>query len=262
MIIQVVSDLHMEAKPFSLHAHADAEVMVLAGDIIAMQNGAKKLYHLENLIKHLSIPVVYVTGNHEYYGFGRVKDINAAIKGLEAKYPHFHFLDNEVWVFNDVEFIGSTLWSNFDLAQNKILFCHNVELAISDFSQILSANVGRIDSREMIALSNEARQFIDKAVRVRNKLKKVVVTHFAPTISSIHERYEGNLLNPYFICDCEQLMPGVHTWIHGHVHNSFDYMLTRVRSGHTVINTHIVCNPRGYDRENKSSFESQKIIVV
>lgn len=263
MKIQVISDLHLEMKPFTLTVNPAAEVLVLAGDITALENMCKKLYHLENIIKHVQIPIVYVTGNHEYYGFGQVKRTNEIIKTLEVKYPHFHFLDNEVWVHKDVEFIGSTLWSNFDLAENKMLFCAGVENAINDFNLILSDNVGRLTAREVIAYNEKARQFIDKAVVNRTGLKKCVVTHFVPTEQSVAEQWKGSSLNPYFACNCEQLMPGVHTWIHGHTHSSFDYQLTKVHSsGHVLVDCHVVCNPRGYDVENKKEFDSQKIIDV
>jgi predicted phosphodiesterase len=265
MQIQVLSDLHLEVKPFSLFAKPEAEVLVLAGDIIALGNDCVKIYHLENLIKKVKIPVVFITGNHEYYGFGKISYTNKVIKTLEQKYPHFHFLDNESWIYKDVEFIGSTLWSDFDLAPNKIWFCGAVETAINDFMVILSDKTphGRLSAHEMIALNHKARAFIGNAVRKANGLKKVVVTHFVPTEQSVSEFYKGNQLNPYFVCNCEDLMVGVHTFIHGHTHTSFDYMLTKFDSyGNKIVNTHIVCNPRGYDRENKSGFESQKIIEV
>lgn len=263
MKIQVISDLHLEFKPFSLFVKPEAEVLVLAGDIAALENQCKKLNHLENIIKHVQIPVVYVTGNHEYYGYGQVKSTNKIIKTLEVKYPHFHFLDNEVWVHKDVEFIGSTLWSNFDLAQNKMMFCAGVVHAISDFTTILSDNVGTLTAREFIAMNEAAREFINKAVVNPTGLKKCVVTHFVPTEQSIADQWKGNSLNPYFVCNCEQLMPGVHTWIFGHTHSSFDYMLTKVHpSGHVMVNCHMVCNPRGYVNENKGGFDPQKIIDV
>ena len=263
MKIQVVSDLHLEVKPFSLFIKPEAEVLVLAGDIVALENRCMKMYHLENIINKVEIPIVYVTGNHEYYGFGQVKLTNSILKTLEAKYPHFHFLDNEVWVHKDVEFIGSTLWSNFDLAQDKMMFCAGVETAINDFNLILSDTVGRLTARDVIGYNMAARQFIDKAVMKPTGLKKCVVTHFIPTEQGIAEQWKNSSLNPYFACNCEQLMPGVHTWIFGHTHSSFDFQLTKVHSsGHVLVNCHMVCNPRGYSIENKGGFDSQKIIDV
>jgi predicted phosphodiesterase len=273
MKIQVVSDLHLEMKPYSFFTNPQADVVALVGDIVALGYKCAKLYQLETLIKHIDKPIVYVTGNHEYYGFGRVPDTNAIIKTLEKKYPNFHFLDNESVIIDDVEFIGSTLWSNFDLVPNmsQAWFANAVENAIYDFSTILSTNGkygdrrdGRLTGQEMIEMNVQARKFIDGAVRVQNGLKKVVVTHFVPSANSIHEKYKGNALNPYFVCNCEQLMPGVKLWLHGHTHSSFDYVLKIKHPSvdHELVNTRIVCNPRGYDKENKGDFDSQKIVEI
>jgi hypothetical protein len=66
----------------------------------------------------------------------------------------------------------------------------------------------------------------------------VVVTHFLPSPDSVHERYRGHPLTPYFATDCRALLrPPVRLWVHGHTHSSCDYTSAGVR---------VVCNPRGY----------------
>jgi hypothetical protein len=66
----------------------------------------------------------------------------------------------------------------------------------------------------------------------------VVVTHFLPHRRSIHPKYEGDRFNPAFASDLAHLVrPPVTLWIHGHTHESFDYV---------VNGTRVVCNPRGY----------------
>jgi len=48
-------------------------------------------------------------------------------------------------------------------------------------------------------------------------------------------------LNACFVSDAERLVDGrrARLWIHGHTHDSFDYVLNGTR---------VVCNPRGYAR--------------
>lgn len=66
----------------------------------------------------------------------------------------------------------------------------------------------------------------------------VVVTHHLPHPRSIHRKYKASSLNPSFASDLSNLMgPSVSLWIHGHTHESFDYV---------VNSTRVVCNPRGY----------------
>jgi Icc-related predicted phosphoesterase len=69
--------------------------------------------------------------------------------------------------------------------------------------------------------------------------KTVVVTHYAPSAHAVHPRYSGNSLTPAFASGLDNLMDGrrVVLWIHGHVHDPFDYELLGTRVG---------CNPRGY----------------
>jgi Icc-related predicted phosphoesterase len=66
----------------------------------------------------------------------------------------------------------------------------------------------------------------------------VVITHHAPSPRSIHPRFAGSPLNAAFVSDAARLLDGrAALWIHGHMHDSFDY----VAGG-----TRVVCNPRGY----------------
>ena len=67
----------------------------------------------------------------------------------------------------------------------------------------------------------------------------IVVTHHAPSPRSIAPRFQNDPLNPAFVSDLEAFIEryGPSLWVHGHVHDSFDYWVGRTR---------IVCNPRGY----------------
>jgi Icc-related predicted phosphoesterase len=71
-------------------------------------------------------------------------------------------------------------------------------------------------------------------------MKTVVMTHHAPSFQSISPHYAGSDLNAAYASELynaysDDAMPILH--IHGHVHDSFDYMLG---------DTRVVCNPRGY----------------
>lgn len=58
----------------------------------------------------------------------------------------------------------------------------------------------------------------------------------------MHARFDGDDLSPCYISDLTHL-PGRSTlWIHGHVHDSFDY---------AVEGTRVVANPRGYITSKK-----------
>lgn len=59
-----------------------------------------------------------------------------------------------------------------------------------------------------------------------------------PHPRSIHPRYAGDLLNAAFVsANLEALVHQADLWLHGHVHDSFDYWVRGCR---------VVANPLGY----------------
>jgi hypothetical protein len=86
----------------------------------------------------------------------------------------------------------------------------------------------------------------------------VVITHHAPSPKSIHPRFAGSAINACFVSDVESLMGAQRAalWIHGHTHDSFDY---------TVSGTRVVCNPRGYSKNNVNEnplFDPNLVVTI
>ena len=61
MKLQILSDIHLEFGPFKI-PKTDADVIILAGDI---HIGTAAVDWIKSQTKK---PVLYVAGNHEYYG--------------------------------------------------------------------------------------------------------------------------------------------------------------------------------------------------
>ena len=72
----------------------------------------------------------------------------------------------------------------------------------------------------------------------------IVITHFLPTQKSVLELYKTALSNCWFVSDIEILIeerkPAL--CIHGHAHNSSDYMIGPTR---------VFCNPFGYQSKGQ-----------
>ena len=102
-------------------------------------------------------------------------------------------------------------------------------------------------------MHQDSRRFIDTALRA-DSIKTVVVTHHLPHAKSIPPRFKGDLLNAAYASDLsgviEQGRPAL--WVHGHTHDSCDYDLGSTR---------VVCNPRGYDDENRD-FNSALVVEI
>ena len=66
MKIITYSDLHLEfGSNFKPPKNSDADLMILAGDIITFKN----FKPLSDFLSDWKKPVLFIAGNHEYYNF-------------------------------------------------------------------------------------------------------------------------------------------------------------------------------------------------
>lgn len=253
--IGLLSDLHLEASNLRLE-NPGWDYLVIAGDLSAY-NGNLDNFFAYNIPQ--DIPVIYVPGNHEYEGkrFDTVKE-----KLLEqlAPYSNVHLLINDSVVIDNIKFIGSTLWTDFAIQGDVKAGKDWAKFHVSDFSTILYPNEqGKyvpISPDVMEKLHVEAREYLHQELLLPFDGEKVVVTHFAPHINSVHPSYLNKNYN-YWATDCTQLMGHSQYWFHGHIHDSSDY---------TVNGTRVVCNPRGnsktFDLASNMNFDRNLLLPI
>jgi predicted phosphodiesterase len=236
MRLNILSDLHLGFGPFDTPQN-DAEVVILAGDISRPREAAAWALRLDK-------PVLYVPGNHEFYG-ASIEGALAELKGLCAGTP-VHVLDDDELVLGNVRFLGTTLWTDFELlgpGPARAAAMDEARRRIRDFTAI---RIGDPDTR-VFTPEDAADRFrrhaawLDARLSAPHAGPTVVITHHAPSPRSIHPRFEGSNINACFVSDTRGLAGGdrVQLWVHGHTHDSFDYDLDGTR---------VVCNPRGYAR--------------
>jgi predicted phosphodiesterase len=252
MRIHVLSDLHLEfAKMPRDYSPPPCDVIVLAGDISPGLPGV--IWANEQF----TCPVIYVPGNHEYYVKRSFATQIAAMK--RTALPHVHILDNETVDIDGVRFIGSTLWTDFDLyGQN---FFHQIvaQRGMADYTASYIEDDRHLTSDDTVRLHMLARYFLTEELMKPFNGEKVVVTHHGPSEKSVAPRWHLHPLTPAFTSRMEGLIleHGPKLWVHGHTHDSFDYVLG---------NTRIVVNPRGYFQrgmiENMRGFKDQLVIDV
>ena len=253
MKLHILSDLHLSASAFEAPA-TDADVIILAGDIARPKDAIA-------WASAFTKPTLYVPGNHEFYG-GSLASTVHELKQL-CRGSNIQVLDNDAVVMNGVRFLGATLWTDFQLfgeGEKRDLAVKEAMHFIRDFSRI------RMDeaSDALFTPVASAKQFALHANWLEEQLAEpfsgqtVVITHHAPSPKSIHPRFADSPLNACFVSDAVRLMDGKRAslWIHGHTHDSFDYV---------VNGTRVVCNPRGYAKDGvneNSKFDPAFVIDV
>ncbi|MCX6930210.1 MAG: hypothetical protein NT154_44420 [Verrucomicrobia bacterium] len=80
----------------------------MAGDVSTGHNGLK--WALKSFPDR---PVIYVLGNHEFYG-QKVQKLTKELQEM-AKGTNVHLLENQACTIGDVLFLGATLWTDFAL---------------------------------------------------------------------------------------------------------------------------------------------------
>lgn len=246
MNIQIISDLHLEHNNnFTFSKAENADILILAGDISSYTFQSDFVRECAS-----QITSIMIMGNHEPLGYS-IKETVQAWKNLNI--PNLHILDNETIEINGIHFIGSTLWSNLNASPlNQIA----IQDAVCDFKKIFNENKTNLVS--IADIQNEfdkSVSFIEKEL-AKDYKKKVLITHHLPTFASIPDRFTNSPLNAAMASNLSNMLvysDNLALAIHGHTHDSMDYML-----GDTV---RIVCNPRGYHGENKQ-FDPLKVVSI
>lgn len=235
MKIRLLSDLHhefmlaKEEKAQTYFEYRGEDVLVLAGDIAS---GSTNVMDTIKRFRKAGFPeVVYVPGNHEYYGTS-VRDFNAkmAIKVLQD--DTVHFLNPGCVEIDGVLFIGAPLWTNFRGDIHAQLAAKSM---ITDFRLI-----DGFHPEHAVRMFFDHFSFIIKMYEMYPDHKKVVVTHFLPAVECISERFRGpDLINNYFANDLGDWISNLSdtTWLFGHTHDKIDI---------TIGETRLVANPYGY----------------
>jgi predicted phosphodiesterase len=236
MKLNILSDLHLGLGAMDRPVNG-ADVVVLAGDISRPREAAAWARRFDK-------PVLYVLGNHEFYG-GSIDGAAAELKRL-CDGTNVHVLDATEVVIGRVRFLGTTLWTDFELfgeTDRRAAAKEEARRLLRDFSLIRATE----SSAELLTPDHSAALFKRHAGWLGHRLASVhagptvVITHHAPSTRSIHPRFADSLLNACFVSDAQHLLGKDRTslWIHGHTHDSFDYRINGTR---------VVCNPRGYAR--------------
>jgi len=248
MKIQLLSDLHLEFEAFE-YQPTDADVVVLAGDIHVQEKGVD--WALQTITDK---PVLYVLGNHEFYG-ATIQKLIQKLK-VKTKDTNVHILERDVVTVNGVNFLGCTLWTDFELFGDPRHAGYHCQNVMTDYKKIRHLpNYSKIRTIDTAVMHKQSLWWLEQELQKREGQKNVVITHHAPSIQSIPEREREDLTTSAYASRLESFIEKNHPelWLHGHVHHVSDY---------TIGNCRVICNPRGYTGARVKGFKENKMFEI
>jgi len=240
--INYFSDVHLEFGP-QISPDNDADIIVAAGDIGIFKQGLKWL-------KKINKPVIYVAGNHEFYGY----EYNQTLKMLreECKGTSIHFLENDTFIYKNIRFLGCSLWADLYLEGDEK--ANALGKTLNDFRKITYQDEA-FNQRIFSTLHHSSKHWLETELAKNFDGKTIVVTHHAPTEWSWDDS-KNRLKKIAYCTDLKYLFHEyeIEAWFHGHIHSPGDYRVAGAR---------ILSNPRGYvGRKVVDNFDHNKIVEI
>lgn len=242
MKIRLMSDLHLEAAPYK-YEPMDEDILILAGDIGEGLRGW--IWANNNVPGH--IETFIVPGNHEYYG----QNVTALQKKMRECFGHVKYLLNDSVQFGNINIVGSTLWTDFNVYGNAPQHGLAWSRGLND-SVYINVDGRRLTANDVQAWNQMDLAYINSASV--EGMTNVLVTHYIPE-NAVIARWKGHPLTPGFATKIPQHIHEKFQYhLFGHTHDSVDY--------YEPYGTHCICNPRGYSVENSAGFRHDLILEI
>lgn len=243
MKLQLISDLHSEFwddlnKLYErIQIVPELDFLVIAGDLVVTAKQHEDTVqaafrYFSSKARH----VLYVVGNHEYYGSDRGHTERILLEHMPA---NFHWLKNTEETIEGVHFYGGPMW--FPNVDGLNAYYKS---QMNDFNLIRDLETW---------VYGDNKEFTEKGQQLVRK-DTVVVSHHLPHANSTPPQYLGSTLNRFFVSDQTELIQQEQPrlWLHGHTHTPCDYFLGETR---------VLCNPYGYPRELYATDPYPQVVV-
>jgi Icc-related predicted phosphoesterase len=249
MRIRVLSDLHVDFGTVTL-PRVEADVTVLAGDICP---GKSALTWIRSNFPEQ--PIIYVLGNHEFYGGATPKlidDFRQMSSGTNV-----HVIENDRFDVDGVRFLGCTLWTDFSLFGDPAIAGRHAAGVMNDYRRIrVSPEFRRLTGKDTARLHAHSVRWLRGQLDSNAATPTVIVTHHAPSSRSLDPVEAEELISAAYASNLDDLIATSRAkfWIHGHTHRSANYKIGE---------TSILSNARGYaDSPIDRGFDPALVIEV
>ena len=100
-----------------------------------------------------------------------------------------------------------------------------------------------------------SRKWLSESLAESKCAANIVITHHAPSIKSIPEKFRKDPLSSAYASNLEGIIEKFQPdyWIHGHIHTPTNYEIGK---------TKVICNPQGYVDEKYNGYNRELIIEV
>jgi predicted phosphodiesterase len=236
MKLWVGSDFHIEAtRGWDLptgDARPDFDVLVVAGDLVTrMERGVKWL-----LNRVPDRDVIYVAGNHEFWGTDLDRTVEKA--RIAAAGTNLHILQNDSITIGGTIFLGATGWTNFDLFGDPYRAMQAAGEVMNDYKKIRVRNHElRLRPAHTLARHMETRAFLQRELGLPKTLPRVVITHMGFHAEAVRRGFEHDPISAAYTS--RDPIEGADLWIYGHTHESRDFRVGATR----VVSNAKGCGP-------------------
>jgi len=233
-----------------------ADVIVMAGDI---DLGIYGVGYADSVSRYLEMPVILIAGNHEFYRQVNLEHVidncRKAAMGTDGRVI---FLERETAVIRDIRFLGCTLWTDFQLfgKDRRFYAMQTAGHGMNDFKLIRNRQKYRFTPDNAVAEFEQSIKYLRSEFEKPFDGPTVVITHMAPSRLSVPGRFKNDLMSAAFVSNLDEVVStsGAVLWVHGHIHDSFDY---------TIGDTRVLCNPRGYfPNDLNLDFDPELIVKI
>lgn len=246
-----MSDLHLEMCEPVRDPFDDSDMLVLAGDIWGAPHlsprrtdaDARKRRRLAERLAAEAVErydgrVVYVPGNHEYYG-GEVSQCDDWLDAFAARFGITRLRAGQAVEIAGLRIVGDTLWSDFDRGSAQAM--EIIGQSMNDYHHMITAPDGGYWTPEHAFEHHHDALAKLTASLAESDAPTVVVTHHCPSWRCHNTARYGPEMAPGYCTDLESLIidnPQIRYWFCGHTHE---------RGLIGIGETMIAMNARGYD---------------
>jgi hypothetical protein len=207
--IRLLSDLHLEASPFQVRRGGE-DLLILAGDIATH---TESVAVARQFAETCELPVLMIAGNHRdqehpaHTWEGTLDDIQRAADHVDFVRPgKVTFLEVQVVVYKGVRFVGATLWTDLKLFGDDPYVRRLVSHQLHDYESIYLDSGRNVTTEHVMQRHRASLAFISDRLADTFDGPTVVVTHHAPSMLSVAEKYRTSRISAAFASRMDDLI--------------------------------------------------------